>query len=378
MPFTPFVLPITWTLGLLSLVLLGGGAYLIWLWYVGAVVGAAYLAVGCASVIWTFAGRWIILLLWRRPGADEPHGTRTGSTRSIRRPDGTELRVELYGRPDGPTIILTHGWGTNSTEWYYAKRALADRFRLIVWDLPGLGKSRGPKNGNYSLEKMAEDLEAVVDLVGERPVILLGHSIGGMITLTFCRRFRHELRRRVAGLVLVNTTYTNPVLTTSFSGFCRAMQAPLLTPLLYLTIWMSPIVRLMNWLSYLNGSTHIQTALTGFTGHETRGQLDFTARYTPLCSPAVLARGALATFEYDETATLPAIDVPTLVVTGHLDRVLVPEASAHIRDVIPAAELVYLRPAGHMGLFEQHGRLNEVVTQFGAKCVRSERVQATM
>jgi pimeloyl-ACP methyl ester carboxylesterase len=92
----------------------------------------------------------------------------------------------------------------------------------------------------------------------------------------------------------------------------------------------------------------------------------------------VLARGALATFEYDETATLRTIDIPTLVVTGHLDRVLVPESSAHIRDVIPAAELVYLRPAGHMGPFEQHGRLNEVVTQFGAKCFQSEVVQATM
>jgi pimeloyl-ACP methyl ester carboxylesterase len=362
--------------GLLSLALLGSGAYLIWLWYVGAVVGAGYLAAGCASVIWTFAGRWIVLTLWRRPGADEPDGTRTDAFETIRRPDGSELRVEFYGRPDGPTIVLTHGWGTTSTEWYYAKRALGERFRLIVWDLPGVGKSRGPKDGNYRLEKMADDLEAVVALAGERPVVLLGHSMGGMITQIFCRRRRDELGASVAGLILVNTTYTNPVLTTSFSRFCRAMQGPLLTPLLYLAIWLSPVMRLMNWLSYLNGSAHIQSALTGFTGHETRGQLDFTARYTPLYSPGVLARGALATFDFDETATLPTINVPTLVVAGHLDRVLVPEASVRIRDLIPTAQLEILRPAGHMGLLEQHARFNEVVAQFSTACFERAGVGA--
>jgi pimeloyl-ACP methyl ester carboxylesterase len=154
------------------------------------------------------------------------------------------------------------------------------------------------------------------------------------------------------------------------------MQGPLLTPLLYLAIWLSPIVRLMNWLSYLNGSAHIQSALTGFTGHETRGQLDFTARYTPLYSPEVLARGALATFDFDETAALPTINVPTLVVTGHLDRVLVPEASVRIRDLIPTAQLEILRPAGHMGLLEQHARFNEVVAQFSTACFQRTGVSA--
>jgi pimeloyl-ACP methyl ester carboxylesterase len=45
-----------------------------------------------------------------------------------------ELRVESYGRPDAPPIILTNGWGANSTEWDYLKKELADDFRLIVWD----------------------------------------------------------------------------------------------------------------------------------------------------------------------------------------------------------------------------------------------------
>jgi pimeloyl-ACP methyl ester carboxylesterase len=54
--------------------------------------------------------------------------------------------------------------------------------------MPGLGKSQGPRNHDYRLEKMAADLEAVVARV-DRPVVLVGHSIGGMISLTFCRLF---------------------------------------------------------------------------------------------------------------------------------------------------------------------------------------------
>jgi pimeloyl-ACP methyl ester carboxylesterase len=372
----PYVLPV-WLLGLLSLGLIGGGLYLIWAWYVGAVVGTAYLVAGVAMVVWTFAGRAIVLLLLRRPGPDEPSAMRTGSVERVRRPDGTELQVECYGPPGAPPIVMTHGSGTNSTEWYYAKRQLADRFRLIVWDLPGLGKSSEPKDKSYQLEKLARDLEAVLPLAGGQPAILLGHSMGGMIILTFCRLFPQYLGRQVAGLVLLNTTYTNPLKTTTFSGFFQAIQKPVLEPLLHLTIWLSPIVWLLNWMSYLNGSAHIWSALTGFAGHETRGQLDFATLFTPLASPAVQARGALAMFDYDETATLGTIGVPVLVIAGHLDRMTIPEASVRIAEAVPTAKLVKLAPAGHMSMLEQNEAFTRAVAEFSATCSREGRAIPT-
>lgn len=180
MPYVPFLIPITWLVGLLSLALLGGGVYLLWAWYVGAVVGTAYLVCGLVATAWTFLGHRVVLLLMRRSGRDEPKATRDGEVRRVARPDGSDLQVEVYGPPSGPTILMTHGLGTHSTAWYYAKKQLAGRFRLVVWDLPGLGKSRGPSNADYSLEKLAHDLEAVLQLAGDGPVILLGHSLGGL------------------------------------------------------------------------------------------------------------------------------------------------------------------------------------------------------
>ena len=316
MLFMPFNFLIVWLVGLLSIGVLGGGIYILYELYERELVGISYLIGGSAMVLWSFAGRFISLPLLRRKGVDDPKLMRTGTVQRVRRPDGSVLQVEFYGPEDGQPIILSHGWGPNSAVWYYAKRQLSDRFRVIVWDLAGLGKSSKPKNKDYSLEKYARDLEAVVAIAGDKPVILLGHSMGGMIILTFCRLFSEQLGSRVAGLILVDTTYTNPVKTSIFSGLLSKLQKPLLEPLLYLTILLSPIFWLMTWLSYLNGSLYISVEISGFTGTETRGQLNFAALLSAFASPGVLARGTLGMFNYDATRTLGTINVPALVICG--------------------------------------------------------------
>jgi pimeloyl-ACP methyl ester carboxylesterase len=279
-------------------------------------------------------------------------------------PDGSELQVESYGPEDGPAIVLTHGWGLDSRAWNYLKRDLSDDFRLIVWDEPGLGKSTRPTSRDYKLENLARDLEAVIKEAGDKPVILLGHSIGGMISLTLCGLLPVLLGGRVRGLVLTHTTPTNPVRTTSGAGFFTAIEKPVLMPLMYLTIALSPLVWLMNWLSYFNGSAHLATKQSSFGGTETWEQIDFFTRFQPEASPAVMARGMLGMMRYDATRTLARISVPALVVAGDRDPVTKPEASERIRSGIPKARLVTLAPAKHLGLIEHHRRFAEVVREF--------------
>ncbi|HEX8202932.1 MAG TPA: alpha/beta hydrolase, partial [Isosphaeraceae bacterium] len=266
------------------------------------------------------------------------------------------------------TLVLTHGWGANSTEWYYVKRELAGRFRLIVWDLPGLGLSKSPETKDYSLENLARHLDAVVATAGDRPVVLMGHSIGGMITLTYCKLFPEALGRRVSGLVLAHTTYTNPVRTTKRAPLFTALEKPVIVPLLHLTIWLSPLVWLMNWMSYLNGSAHGSTKKESFGGTETWGQVDFAARFMPHASPAVLARGMFGMLAYDATAILPTLPIPALIVAGDRDPTTLPEASEYMRAAIPGARLVSLAPAKHFGLMEHHARFDEAVGAFAAEC----------
>jgi pimeloyl-ACP methyl ester carboxylesterase len=194
-----------------------------------------------------------------------------------------------------------------------------------------------------------------------------------MITLTFCQLFRAALGTRVAGLVLVHTTYTNPVRTTKLAGLTTMLERPVIVPLLHLTIWLAPLVWLMNWLSYLNGTAHLSTKMGGFAGTESWSQVEFITGFQPQAPPAVLARGMFGMLGYDATAALPAIDIPTLVVPGDRDASCAPEASERIQQDVPAAQLVSLTPAKHMGLIEHNQRFAEVVRAFAISCFQVAR-----
>ncbi len=303
------------------------------------------------------------------PQPEEPHNLRTGQVYRIRRPDGSELRVETYGPDDAPPIVFTHGWGANADEWYYQKKHLAGRFRLIVWDLAGLGFSTQPDNKDYSLEKMAADLEAVLAIAGDRPAVLVGHSIGGMILLTFCRLFPESLGTRVAGLAVVHSSYKDPIQTTHMATLYEALRVPVIIPLLHLTIALWPLVVLMNLLSYVNGSLQRSTRKQSFAGPGTTAQEDFLSRLMLKARPDVLARGMFGMMAFDESATLPTIGVPTLVVIGDRDVTTVPEAGAFIARNIPGSLPVTLSPARHLGLFEYHGQFDQILADFADSCL---------
>jgi pimeloyl-ACP methyl ester carboxylesterase len=192
--------------------------------------------------------------------------------------------------------------------------------------------------------------------------------MGGMINLTFCRLFPEHLGSRVAGLILVDTTYTNPVKTCIFSNLVRKLQKPLLEPVLYLTILLSPIFWLMTWLSYFNGSLYISVELSGFTGTETRGQLNFAGLLSALGSPGVLARGTLSMLKFDETQTLATINVPVLVMCGASDIATKPVASDRMAAELSYSQRVTIKPGGHMALMEQNQQFAEAVSAFCAGC----------
>jgi pimeloyl-ACP methyl ester carboxylesterase len=273
------------------------------------------------------------------------------------------------GRADGPTVVLTPGWGATTTEWFHLRRQLGGRYRLVAWDLPGIGRSKGPADRNFRVDKMAADLRAVLDEVGGGPAVLLGHSLGGMVVLEFARQYPDELSRRVAGLVVVHGTHTDPVRTTEFATLLTALQKPVLEPLCYLMIGLSPVVWVMNLLSYLNGTLHLAIYRELFSWAGTWGQLEFACRYALPIWPATYARGTLGMFRFHATDALPHIGVPVLVVAADRDKMTKPAASEQMRAAIPDAELVTLTPAGHMGLIQRPDEFGRAVEGFLARCV---------
>lgn len=312
----------------------------------------ALLGGALALIAWSLGVGSFTYLRLRRRGDDEPSSRRSNRNTRLRRPDGTELNVEEFGVASAPTVILTHGWGMDSTEWYYAKQELEKEYRLLVWDLPGAGLSTRAANNDYSIARFANDLHSIVEWSGASQILLVGHSIGGMILQTYARLY--PASAAIRGIALVHTTYKNPVRTTRFGALYTAIEKPIIIPLLYLTIGLSPMVWLMNVLSYLNGSTHRSTDKQSFSGNETRGQLEFAASFVLAQSPGVLARGMLGMIHFDESNNLQSIAIPTLVVPGENDPVTLTSASQVLTDSIPNARSVTIPMGRHQGQMEMH------------------------
>lgn len=323
------------------------------------------LIYAAALLLFTFAGRYVIQFFFSA-GPDEPASIQGGTEKNLTRTDGTTIHAKLFGPPGAPTLVLTHGWGTSSTEWHYAKRHLSAGFRLILWDLPGLGESAQREDRDFALEQMATDLHTVLSLADGKRVILVGHSIGGMINLTFCRLYPELVGSQVAGIVQLDTSYTNPVKTTKNSDFSLAIQKPVAEPILHAMVVLSPLVRLMNWLSYQNGLAQLLNAQSSFAGSETRGQLDLVSRYQYRSSPAVVARGTLAMFHWDATPVLPHVNAPVLIIVGQQDTTTLPSASEYMHRTIPNSDLQLVGPSAHYALLEQNERVDAALAQFAS------------
>jgi len=378
----PFLL--SWLFGLVTIAVLAAGGWIGWDWwrdyqhyreYGGDEVARWPLYLSLALIAFSFLGKFLILLLFKGD-KDKPPVSRGEETR-LTAPDGTELHVESFGSPSAPPIVLTHGWGLNGTIWAYAERALSQGFRVIVWDLPGTGRSSRPKDGKFSLDRFATALKTVLTAAGPRPAVLVGHSIGGMTTLTFCRDYPEMLGREVAGIALVDTTYTDPIQTAWGRGLLRALKKPVIEPLMHLTIWLSPLVWLMTWMSYLNGTSHIVSRLAGFSRAVTRARLDYTARQVCKVSPAVQCKGNLAMFRWDASEVLRMkLPVPVRILVGENDILTLPEASRTMASSIPSAELTAYEPAAHMGFFERDRDYDAALGEFARRCQSNGRGQA--
>ncbi|HVF96032.1 MAG TPA: alpha/beta hydrolase [Flavisolibacter sp.] len=319
-----------------------------------------------ALLVFVFLGRFIVkaLLSKRRNGEDEPKMYHASKRESIRRPDGSTINVEYCGKEDGQAIIFVHGLNANSNNWYYQRKYFEKSYRVIMMDLAGLGKSTRPANKDFSLSKMAADLNAVIEHSGAQRPVIWGHSMGGMTILTLLTKHKALLVQPVKGIILEHTTYTNPLRTILFHRLMTAIQKPVLEPLCRVMIALSPLLWITGWMSYLNGGSHILTRWLTFTGTQTAAQLEFTTLLSTLTPPAVMARSILGMFNYDVTKELPLVDVPALIVAANKDRLTRPFASEYMRDHLPKAELVMLTPGNHQGLLERHKEVNESAARF--------------
>lgn len=111
------------------------------------------------------------------------------------------MRVHVERRGAGAPIVFLHGLGVTSASWAAQMAALEDRFTVVAWDLLGHGKSPVPEDpALYSRDGALEDLDQIIATLDQAP-ILVGHSLGGYLSLTYAATRPGKVR----GMVLIAT-----------------------------------------------------------------------------------------------------------------------------------------------------------------------------
>ncbi|MBJ7341156.1 MAG: alpha/beta fold hydrolase, partial [Mycolicibacterium sp.] len=127
----------------------------------------------------------------------------------VRSVDGTTIHAEVFGPEDGYPIVLAHGITCAIRVWAHQIADLAGDYRVIAYDHRGHGRSGvPPRRGNYSLDFLAADLDAVLGatLASNERAVIAGHSMGGIAISAWSQRYPHGVRQSADAVALINTT----------------------------------------------------------------------------------------------------------------------------------------------------------------------------
>jgi proline-specific peptidase len=295
---------------------------------------------------------------------DEPRygtirGTPIGPVESF---DGTKLYVGEAGA--GPTVLFAHGFCLNASCWHHQLRKLSDEFRVVVYDMRGHGQSERPASEDWSMEAHARDLEAVVGAIGDGPVMIVGHSMGGMVLLKYCGMYPEQLGSRITALVLADTTAFDVM------GGMVPSAARLLTPALRLLEQAATLAATRNPTAFdrvrkdQKNMVALLIRLMGFGKKAPRHELAFMYQMLEAVPAEVLVPVVKTLRTMNLTDALDNIDVPTLVVVGSRDRLTPRAAARHLATAIHGAQLQVIPNSGHMPMLEHPDEFNEIVRRF--------------
>ena len=267
--------------------------------------------------------------------------------------DGLQVHYKIVGK-DGQTIILLHGFAASVFSWRKVREPLSEVGTVIAFDRPAFGLTERPMPGEwsgenpYSPEAQADLTVALMDRLGVEKAVLLGHSAGGTIALLTA--LRHP--GRVEALVLEDAAvyehgaapdWMRPILHTS----ATRRVGPLLVR--NITLWGETIIRTA-W----DDPDKITVEL--ISGYKKPLQAENWDR--------ALWEYVLASHPLGLEERLSEISVPTLVITGELDRFVPARNSERLVAELPNAQLVVIPDCGHVPHEESSALFVGAVTEF--------------
>ncbi|MFE7721296.1 alpha/beta fold hydrolase [Nocardia rhizosphaerihabitans] len=294
---------------------------------------------------------------------------------SVSTGDGVELAVREYGRRDADlTIVLVHGHCLRTASWAAVRAALLRDYpgaRVVCYDHRGHGDSATASRQTYNLEQLGHDLHDVLDAVAPTgPVVLVGHSMGGMTVLTYVNRYRHEIGTRIVGVGLVATAASG----LADAGFGRLLRNPIIS-VFQSAVRRAP--RLMQQVKVLACKVFAPVVRAAeFGDRKVSPQVLALAEAMHNATSIVTMASFLSAFkDFDRTDALALLsEIPTLVLCGSADLMTPPSHSVAMAAAVDYADLVTIDGAGHSVILEQPARVAEAIARLVGRA-SSEQVQ---
>ncbi|HEY8372287.1 MAG TPA: alpha/beta hydrolase [Pseudonocardiaceae bacterium] len=294
--------------------------------------------------------------------------------------DGLPLSVEETDPADGGdpdlTVVLVHGYTVDRRCWYFQRRTLAElgrrpgepRVRVVAYDQRSHGRSgRGPRE-SCTLDQLGRDLDAVLRVVAPTgPVVLVGHSMGGMTIMALAEQHPELFLERVVGVALIGTSAGE----LGRQGLPRPVLSrynPVTLGLGRLAGWQPDLVERTRRVG--NNLTWGLVRALAFGSRQVDPHLVELVHRMIAETPVTVITHFLETLgTHNRYAALAALrQCQVLVLSGDADRLTPFSHSTVIAEALPDAELVRVPGAGHMVMLERPELVDRELVDLLRRC----------
>jgi pimeloyl-ACP methyl ester carboxylesterase len=353
----------------------------------GVVVGLA--AAGVAAGV--TAER--VLLRRTRSSVDDPYeNERFGQlphdeSLTVTGPDGLDVYVEVVEPADGvdldpefdfvpqakpePTLVFIHGFCLDMGTFHFQRDELTRRgdYRMVFYDQPGHGRSARLSQGEYTLDGLGETLKAVLDeTVPEGPMVLIGHSMGGMTIMALAELYPELFIERVEGVVFIATSGGKlDEVSLGMPDLLARFGRPLMPIVIGSGRLTSGVID-----GIRRASTDLAWLLTrryGFgSAKPSPNVVSYVERMNSTTGTEVVARYLRAIYTHARYPALEALKrTRVLVICGEKDLLTPLSHSEEICRFLPDAQLVVVPEAGHVAMLEFPDVVNAALLDFLAQ-----------
>ena len=277
-------------------------------------------------------------------------------------PDGVVVHTEVdEGPSDDFTLVFVHGYGLNLDCWHFQRRHFRGRLRQVFYDQRSHGRSSRSEAELCRIPQLADDLYQVLqEVVGDAPVIMIGHSMGGMTIMRLAQSRPELFGSQILGVALFSTSAGelldhSPIRGIPGRTFHRVAE-PVMAGLNRIPELVAQGRRAGSDLGY------VVTRRLAFGPEVPTSYVDFASEMLAQIPLEVVADYYPAFAELDEFRALEILStVPTVVVGGVNDVITPIEHTARIIDLLPKAEAIRVENCGHLGMIEKHEIFNDAL-----------------